>query len=412
MPTPRIALVCGHFDPVRDGVADYTRHLARQLRTMGLDVVIYTGEKHASAADSAVGVTKRWNAPGVWRAARSIAQLGADLVHVEFAPSAFGFSRAVGLLPRLLSGRAPVVTTLHEYGVWVGRGIGRRLRSALWSTLERRGYLDRETLLLIHDSAALCVTAEEHQDVIAARFPGQRICAVFTPIGCNIPVHQHDRAQARSLVQDSLGLPPGGRIVVFFGFLHPEKALDRLIAAVAALRTELPELRLILAGGRESHSVPRQAAVQLEDELRHVAYQHGIADRVIFTGYLAGAELSSLLRAADVAVFPLNAGVTSKSGSLLAALAHGVPSIATAAPGDVTGPTEIGAVLRIPPADTAALTAALRLVLTDPAMAERLSRAGLAHAATRTWDAAATTHTRLYETVLTTGTSRANRLVR
>ena len=31
----RVGLVCGHFDPAHDGVADYTRHLARQLRAVG-----------------------------------------------------------------------------------------------------------------------------------------------------------------------------------------------------------------------------------------------------------------------------------------------------------------------------------------------------------------------------------------
>jgi hypothetical protein len=40
-------------------------------------------------------------------------------------------------------------------------------------------------------------------------------------------------------------------------------------------------------------------------------------------------EVSALLHAADAAVLPFTAGVTGKSGALLAALGHGVPTAVT-----------------------------------------------------------------------------------
>ncbi len=92
----RVGLVCGHFDPARDGVADYTRHLARQLRSAGCESLICTAHRYARAPDEEiVGVTDRWDVPGVVRAARALGRLRLDVVHVLFARSAFGFSGAV-----------------------------------------------------------------------------------------------------------------------------------------------------------------------------------------------------------------------------------------------------------------------------------------------------------------------------
>ena len=401
MSGPRVGLVCGQFDPARDGVADYTRQLARHLRSNGLDPLICTAHVYAkSAPDRVIGVTDRWNVGGVVRAARAMARLRLDLVHVQFAPSAFGFSRAVGLLPRLAPYGIPVLATLHEYGVWAATGVAGRLRSIVWSGLERRGFAERETLLLLLRTDRVLVTAPEHERVLNTRLPGRALAAVRVPIGANIGVTRLDRELARAAVRRGLGRAEDDLLAVFFGFLHPDKGLERLIEAVAQVRGAYPRLRLVLAGGMQSHSVRGGAAVALRRELEDVARRHGVEDDVFFTGYLPEHEISRLLLAADVAVYPFNAGVTSKSGSLLAALAHGVPTIATSFPSVVAEPTEIEGVLRIPPRNSIALAHALRLILTDRALADRLARNGRACAEGRTWPAIAATHARIYAEVL------------
>ncbi len=401
---PRVGLVCGHFNPARDGVADYTRHLARQLRSAGLEPLICTAHPYVrpyagAAEDGVVGVTESWDASGVVRAAQELARLRLDVVHVQFAPSAYGFSRAVGLLPLLVPAGLPVVATLHEYGVWAADGVGGWLRSAAWSAVERRRLADRETLLLAVRVTRLLTTAPEHDRVLSARFAGG-LAAVQVPVGPNIPVSPIDREHARPAAGSVLGLPPDAVLAVFFGFLHQEKGLERLIEAVAQVRRAHPRLRLVLAGGLESHSVLGREAVALRLELEDVARRHGVTDAVAFTGHLPEEDVSLLLQSAALAVFPFNAGVTDKSGSLVAALAHGVPTIATSPPGVLTRPTEIGGVLRVPPRDTGALADALRRVLSDSALAARLIAAGRAAAAGRTWPRIAAVHAQMYAEVL------------
>ena len=397
----RVGLVCGHFDPARDGVADYTRHLAGQLRAAGCEPVILTAHRYARApGEEVVGVTDRWDVRGVRRATRAIAGLPLDVVHVQFAPSAFGFSRAVGLLPLLLPAGTPVVATLHEYGVWAADGAGGGLRSAFWSALEHRRRADRETLLLAVRADRLLATAPEHVDVVHARFGDPRLEVTHVPIAPNIPLARLDGEDVPSAVRASLGLPPDARLAVFFGFLHPVKGLAGLIEAVAVVRRLVPGLRLVVAGGSESHSVHGGAADGMRRGLEEAARRHGIEQHVVFTGYLPEDDVSRLLRAADVAVFPFDAGVTAKSGSLLAALAHGVPTIATAPPGELDRPTEVDGVLRVPPRDVAALADALRTVLSDRALAARLAAAGRASADRWTWPRIADHHAQLYAEVL------------
>lgn len=397
----RVGLVCGHFDPARDGVADYTRHLARQVRSAGCESLICTAYRYAQTpGEEIVGVTDRWDAPGVLRAARAMTGLSLDVVHVQFSPSAFGFSRAVGLLPLLLPAGTPVVATLHEYGVWTAGGAGGGLRSAAWSALERWQRADRETLLLTVQADRLLVTAPEHADVVRARFADRGPEVTHVPIAPNIPVARFAGDDVPSAVRASLGLPPDARLAVFFGFLHPVKGLAGLIEAVAAARRVVPGLRLVIAGGGESHSVHADAADAMRRGLEDSARRHGVEQHVVFTGYLREDDVSRLLHAADVAVFPFDAGVTAKSGSLLAALAHGVPTIATSPPGVLDRPMEVDGVLRVPPRNIAALADALLLVLSDCDLATRLAAAGRECADRWTWPRIAEFHAQTYAEVL------------
>lgn len=397
----RVGLVCGYLDPTRDGVADYTCRLAVHLRPAGVEPVIVTTHELARAAgEGAIGVAGRWDVRGVAAAARVVRQLDLDLVHVQFAPSVFRFSRAVGILPALLPAHIPLVVTVHEYGVCSGPGLAHRLRSGLWSAAERRGYADRETLLLVPRATGVLVPSPEHLDVLGARFRRHPPVALEVPNGLNVEITTVDRALIRAGVRRELGVAPDAPLVAFFGFLHPEKALDRLIAAVAAVRAQWPQIQLLLIGGEVSHSVPGTAARQLRRHLERVAAACGLLAQVHFTGYLADAEVSRLLQAADLAAFPFDAGVTRKSSSLLAALAAGLPVVAAARPGELREPREAGGLLRVPPGDTAALTAALRLVLADRALAGRLAAAGRARATSQNWNVIAAAHAEVYSRVL------------
>ncbi len=172
-------------------------------------------------------------------------------------------------------------------------------------------------------------------------------------------------------------------VVLFFGLLRPYKGIDTLLDAWRSI--DGAELWLV---GR-----PR---IPLEP-LRAAA-----AAGVRFVPrYIADAELPAYFRRADVVVLPyLRTERLDQSGVLATALAFG-RAIVVSDVGSLGEVAAIGAARVVPPADPAALAAALRELLADPAQRAQLGSAAAAAAAgPYSWDAAAAKTLELYRGLL------------
>lgn len=396
----RVALVCGRFRPDRDGVADYVASLAAALPDAGVEpVVAAAGSRRELAAVGAVSLATRWDVAGAAAASRALRRLDVDLVHVQFAPSAYGYSPSVGLLPVGL-GPLPLVTTLHEYGWWAWPA---RVPPPAWDLLEQRAPWDRETLTLAPSSSRLVVTNPVHAEVVRARLRRE---PEVIPIGPNVEASLSgvlgpaEREEVRASVRQDLGLPAGAPLLVFFGFVHPVKGLRHVLDALPELLRRHPTAHLVIAGGVESLALVGEEAAAFEAELRGRVEELGLRRSVTMTGWLPSSRVSRLLAAGDVGVFPYTHGVTAKAGAVLAAQAHRLPVVVTHAdPPDplfVDGQTA----LLVRPRDAGTLGAALDRLLSDRALAARLGAAGHALAAERSWDQVAAAHARLYAEVL------------
>jgi glycosyltransferase involved in cell wall biosynthesis len=371
----QIAMVTGRADPGRDGVADYTAHLVRALRATGADVdpVPVDGSPRSVVAT-----------------ARRIRATRPDVVHVQFAPSAFGFRPWPGLLPDLV--RAPVVTTVHEYGWWAAPS---RVPGPVWRAVERTGRFDRETWRLVPAAAAAVTTNAGHAGVLERRLG---VTAELVPLAPNVPdlggVH-------RPAVRRELGVPDDAEVVAFFGFVHPVKGLRYLIEAVAALRaTGRRRLHLLVLGGFTSLALPEPEAMAFRAELEALVREHGVGGQVTITGRLPAERVSAALHAADIAAFPFTAGATTKSGALLSAFAHRLPTLVTAA--DPPDPALVdGATVVVAPRvrDAGVLVDGLRALLDDPDLRARVAAGGAALGAERTWPRIAEAHRELYDRV-------------
>ena len=383
----RVALVHGRADPARDGVADYTVHLGEALDRQGAAVV-----------DVPVD-------PGVRGLARAVRYLRAsrvDLAHVQFAPSAFGFSGAVGLLGDLAG--TPLVTTLHEYGGWT---CVPRVPGAVWAALERRRLADRDTGRLVPRSAAVLTTNGEHAAVLRDRWGLDSRRAPLLP---NVEVDPD--APDRATTRRALGVPEDAELVAFFGFVHPVKGLRYLADAVARLAAEHPRLHLLVLGGFTSLALPEDEAEAFRAELTAHVERAGAADRVTIAGHRPAGEVSEALAASDVAAFPFTAGATPKSGALLAALDHGLPTIVTRrsdAPDDPALVDGRSVVVAPEVRDVEVLVTALRRLLDDPELARRVAAGGHEIMRGHSWEALAAMHTRLYEHVSGTPSHRTGR---
>jgi len=174
--------------------------------------------------------------------------------------------------------------------------------------------------------------------------------------------------------------------LLFVGSEHPRKELLTVLRALAALREEHPELRLLKVGSAGTSEAPFHAPVaRALDALR-------LRDRVVFAGHVPDAELPALYAGAAALAFPSR--YEGFGLPPLEAMACGCPVVVSDAGSlpEVSGP----AALVVPTGDPRALAEALRALLAGGARRAALVARGRAHASTFTWERAARRLEELY----------------
>ena len=197
-------------------------------------------------------------------------------------------------------------------------------------------------------------------------------------------------------------------LIAYFGLISPSKGLHVLLDALTKLPTRF---RLVVVGGEATQPQDRAYAAEIRQRIE----DRGMRERVMLTGHCTAEEVSAYLLAADLAALPFTDGASFRRGSLMAALAHGVPVVTTT---DDRRPTtdelsdahgssfivhrlEDGQnVLLIPTDDAAALALMIERLAGDPALRARLGAGGRALAAQFSWERIAEQHEQLYTQLL------------
>lgn len=155
-------------------------------------------------------------------------------------------------------------------------------------------------------------------------------------------------------------LPPGRKIVFCTSRLVAEKGLDTLLIAASACVKRGADLGIVIAGDGP-----------LRNDLIALAARLGVADRVVFPGFVH--NIREYLAAADMFVLP---ALNEPFGiALIEAMAAELPIAASAAGGplEIIEHDETG--LLFPPRDAAALSRAISDVLENPERAASLAAA-------------------------------------
>ncbi len=239
----------------------------------------------------------------------------------------------------------PNVATFHAFGgfslsYWVGRPIGEHYMRKL-------------------DARIAVSSAARH--FVSRYFPGD-----YRIIPNGVDVDFYSSARPFPEYRD-------GKVnIVFVGRAEQRKGALYLLRAYAALKRTHPDTRLILVS----------AGPHL-GELRRFVRREGLED-VLFAGRVSDHDKARFLATADIFCAP-STGQESFGIVLLEAMAAGRPVIASDIHGykrvvqrNVTG-------LLVEPKDPDALCSALQRLVADPAMRERMGRAGADRATEFDW---------------------------
>ena len=176
------------------------------------------------------------------------------------------------------------------------------------------------------------------------------------------------------------------QFVLYAGNIKPHKNLVRLIEAFDELRKGgFHDLKLLILGDE----ISRLPA------LRRAVHKHRLHKHVRFLGYLPDETLAILYRLAAVFVFPsLYEGFGLPP---LEAMASGTPVVTS----NVSSLPEVagGAAVLVDPYDVGSIVAGVRLVLTNPAVANELRANGIERSREFSWERSVARTRDLYQEV-------------
>jgi glycosyltransferase involved in cell wall biosynthesis len=357
-PFPMSCVVVSTYPPTACGIATFSAALCDGLSAVGVDVSVVAVGRHEAVPDP-----------------RVVARFDDD------DPDATSRTEIVELLDR-----ADLVIVQHEYGLFAGAdgesvaGLLEAVSSPIivvaHTVLARPTENQRQVLERVARAADVVVVMTD-----VGRL---RLSAVFDVDPRKVAVIPHGAAVSADPGSVAAGRP----VLLTWGLLGPGKGIEWAIDAMAMLDGVSPRPVYRIAG--DTH--PKVAAASGE------AYRHMLEDRVakagvrsdvaFDAGYRGLEALGKMIAAATVVVLPYDSADQVTSGVLVDAVAAGRPVVATAFP-HAEELLASGAGLIVPQRDPEALAAALRRVLTEDGLVERMSAEARRLAPSLAWPAVA-----------------------
>ena len=381
----KIGLVTGEYPPMEGGVGAFTRELARELSAQGHTIHVITGRaarpldaprpRRFSARHDPIELdygylhprAQRWS----WRDVGVVADIALrydlDVLNIQYQPAAFNMRNpAINFAPWRLNSLCPTVVTFHDLRTPFLFPKAGRLRQWVVQLMARLA------------TGVIATNVADYAQLKNWRTSQQLRCI---PIGSNITVHAAAPDEIAGL-RAELGVPAGGCLLAYFGFLNQSKGADTLVQALAELDEDT---HLVFVGGRTGASDSENN----RNFLAHIdglIATHKLTERVYWTGFLDDPAVSRYLYAADLVVLPYRDGVSLRRGTLMAALAHARPVLSTCPVMPVSELQHGENIWLVPPDDAVALADAIRALTADPAVRQSLAIAAGRVAQHFTWD--------------------------
>jgi PEP-CTERM/exosortase A-associated glycosyltransferase len=298
----RVLHVLDHSIPLHSGYTFRSRSILREQRALGWETFHVTGSKqnsgelleetvdglHFYRTRTATGKLARLpvlNQKEVIdgltkRLSEIIPQIRPDVLHAHSpslnAIAALRAGKKFGI-PVVYEVRAFWEDAAVDHGTASENGLRYRLTRAL------------ETYALKQADAVTTICEGLRRDIVARGIPADKVTVI--PNAVDIEKFAVGGVADQDL-KSKLGLQ-GTRLIGFIGSFYAYEGLDILLRAVPAMAARLPDLRVLLVGGG-----PQDA------QLRQLAKELGIVDKVVFTGRVPHEQVQMYYDLLDVLVYP------------------------------------------------------------------------------------------------------------
>lgn len=311
-----LVLISAKAPPQPDGIGDYTSRLAEAIADRGTPVAVWTSSDHpvdpipGVCVEQPFSLHHRRGVAGILGAVQAAAEQGnlpraLVLQFNQFSWGKWGLNPFVPMVLRRIKRRWPsvkVAVMFHEKVVpptdWklrIMRCWQQRQYSALADTAEMRFF-------------SIEKWAEEERQRRPDR-PAEE--SVHLPVGSNLPTCPSASAASRS----ALGIPQDTVVLGSFGSAHPSRLIDWIGAAAQRVRAAGHRVLLLHVGS--GGDLYRKACGEVP---------------VKTLGRLPADEAAACFSLMDLFLAPFSDGVSTRRGSLMAALAHGLPFATTLGP--------------------------------------------------------------------------------
>ncbi len=312
----KILLISATLPPAPDGIGDYTARLSEQLSSDGHETTVWTSRKKAVDQISGVViqqpflVDQRGGLSGILKSLHSLEaqnQLpdAAVLQFNHFSWGRRGLNLHLPILVRSIKTKWPKLrlgVMFHEVSVPPCNWRFRIMR--LWQVWQYRTLAEAADLRIF--SIEKWLQAERNRNT---RRP--ETDSIHLPVGSNLPPSRESREKTRL----RLGISKDTFVMGSFGTAHPSRLINWVGSAISLAYSTGRKLLLLHVGPDG-------------DVYRKVAGKVPFID----SGRLPADKASGAISSMDLFLSPFTDGISTRRGSLMAALSHGIPFVTTLGP--------------------------------------------------------------------------------
>lgn len=265
-------------------------------------------------------------------------------------------------------GRYPIIQTIHAKGGAVREIVAENsgLEGSFWEKVAKH-----VEWTSIRKADVVVFTSRGSRELFRKEHPGLLDGKDERIIHAGVDLDELDAIPDDPAIAARYGIPADAFLLLTVAALVPDKGLDTLVEAIAALPAEIRGRVRALVIGRDG---------PLREKLESLIAERGLKDNVRLIGFVDRQDLVQLMRRA--ALFALTPSISVFDHVLMEVGALGTPIVTTAVGGNLEM-FDADSALMVPPEDPGALADAIARALEDEGLRQRVGEAARTRVRTR-----------------------------